>query len=307
MRQPTGVCAVIVLYQPDLGVLSGLIEGILDQVDRITVVNNGSSSETAVELERMERANGVHVIHCADNVGVAAAHNLGIEWARAMGCSYVLLLDQDSIPATSMVEELLNAVDVLRRRSISIAAVGPRYVDAHTGIASPFARLGRFRPERVSCPHDNTNDLIETDFLISSGSLIPVEVFERVGLMDAGLFIDHVDTDWVFRAKHFGYSVFGVCSASMRHSLGSATLRFWFLRWRNAPLHSPERHYYAFRNSLLLFRRPYAPWRWIVNDLTMLTYMWSFYPLFAPQRMRRIHLMMKGIWHGVRGVQGPLK
>jgi rhamnosyltransferase len=290
-----------------LKVLESVVMAARGQVQHIVMVDNNSTAETISCLRALAARGRAHLIACQENLGVAEGHNIGIEWARDHGCSHVLLMDQDSVPAPDMVERLSRALTSLSRDGVRVAGVGPQYVDAYTDNVSPFVRFGKVKLIRVNCTQDRTGELVETDFLITSGSLIPLQVLDEIGRLDAGFFIDHVDTEWVLRAKHRGYKVFGVCGAVMRHSLGSATLRFWFFRWRNVPLHSPERHYYVFRNSLTLFRRPYAPRQWIVNEIVVLVYMWVFYPVFAPRRLRRIQLMLKGMWHGVLGVQGPLR
>ena len=93
--------------------------------------------------------------------------------------------------------------------------------------------------------------------LISSGALFPREALLELGLMDEGLFIDHIDTEWFLRAKDRGWRVFGVCDAVMDHGLGERTVMVWLGRWRYLPVHQPFRYYYIYRNSVLLYRRSY--------------------------------------------------
>ena len=303
------ILAVILVYHPELAVLQRLSASILQQTEGTLIVDNGSQWNREFLLGAI--ANNLraqlHFLRLHENVGVAAGHNRGIAWAREHEFSHVLLMDQDSIPAPDMVEKLANELTRLTREGVRVAGVGPQCVDAYTGKVSAFVRFGRFSLKRVKCSPEQESKAIEVDFLISSGLLIPMRVIEEVGLMDEALFIDHVDTEWLNRAKHRGYRVFGVCGAVMRHSLGNASLNFWFLRWRTIPLHNPERHYYVFRNSLVLLRRSNVPRQWIINDIVRLIYMAVFYPLFAPPRGQRIKFMLKGVWHGLHGIQGPLR
>lgn len=301
------VCAVIVSYRPDIELLRRALVAVRQQVQLIVLIDNGSSQETVDRIRELCLNAEARLIPCGENLGVAGGHNLGILCAREQGCSHVLLLDQDSVPAPDMMQRLWRALNTLSQSGVRVAGVGPQYVDEYTGSVSPFVRFGRLMIRRIHCSSNQSTGFVETDFLITSGSLIPIKVFDDVGLFEIGLFIDHVDTEWVLRVKHKGYKVFGVCGAVMHHSLGSATFRFWFFRWRNVPLHSPERHYYVFRNSVVLFRRPYAPRQWVVNGITRLVHMSLFYPIFAPQRLRRIRLMLKGLRHGFLSVQGPLR
>ena len=302
-------CAIVVTHNPDTQQLRHLVEVLHGQTDFALIVDNGSQwdHEALIRAIHEDKLARFQVLRLDENTGVAAGHNRGIAWARERGFSRVLLLDQDSMPAPEMAMRLLEALDCLTREGLRVAALGPRYVDNYTGHSSPFVRFGKLAIKRTYCITQQSGQFVETDFLITSGCLIPMSVIDDVGLMDEGLFIDHVDTDWMLRAKHKGYRTFGVCDAEMRHSLGDGTMRFWFLRWRMVPLHSPERHYYMFRNSLHLFRRPYAPRQWIIIDIVRLMYIAVFYPIFAPDRLRRIKLMLKGIWHGLLGMQGSLR
>ena len=46
-----------------------------------------------------------------------------------------------------------------------------------------------------------SEDLTEVNELMSSTSLIPIEMFSKVGLLEETLFIDGVDHEWCWRAK----------------------------------------------------------------------------------------------------------
>ena len=104
-----GVVAVVVTYQPALEVLEKLLDAIIPQVDSVVVVDNGS--DTVFEAWNNNRQKyAVEVLLLGENSGIAAAQNVGIQWARNRGAAFVLLMDQDSIPAPDMVEKLLSTI-----------------------------------------------------------------------------------------------------------------------------------------------------------------------------------------------------
>jgi rhamnosyltransferase len=307
MQPAPRIAAVILTYHPDQGVLRQAVASLCPQVDRILIVDNGSRWDAGALLDVLTDSDTkkIEFIWLETNIGVGAGHNRGIQWARARGFTHVLIVDHDSVPRPDMVRHLVAALDNLNARGVQVAAVGPRYVDRYTGRMAGFVRFGPWKLVRVFCGAP-AGELLEADFIISSGACIPMHVLDQVGDMNEGLFIDHVDTEWMLRAKARGYRVFGVCDAIMEHSVGSSTLRLWAGSWRDAPVHSPERHYYVFRNSINLYKMPHAPLRWIMNDLVRLISMAIVLPLVAPDRWRRIRLMVRGIQHGLRGVTGPL-
>jgi len=309
MKPTHRIAAVILTYRPDQAILRQAVASLCPQVDQILIVDNGTRWDAGALLDILTDGDKkkIEFLWLENNIGVGAGHNRGIQWARTGGFTDVLILDHDSVPRPDMVRHLVAALDQLDARGIRVAAVGPCYVDRYTGRMPGFVRLGRWRPKRVSCRSGQAGELLEADFIISSGSLIPMPVLDRVGEMNEGFFIDHVDTEWMFRATASGYRPYGACDAVMEHGLGTETLDFWLGRWRTVPLHSPERHYYVFRNSVMLRRMRHVPRRWIVNDMVRLVSMSIVFPLFAPDRLRRIVLMARGIWHGLHGVTGPLR
>lgn len=308
MKPPRGIVAVILTYHPEQGILRQAVASLCAQVEQILIVDNGARWDAAGLLAALEDAdrNKIDFIWLERNIGVGAGHNRGIQWARARGFSHVLIMDHDSVPRPDMVQHLVAALERLGADRVPVSVVRPRYRDRYTGHMASFARLGRWWPERVLCVSELVGELLETDFIISSGSLIPMSVLQTVGDMNEGFFIDHVDTEWILRAKAHGYRSFGVCDAVMEHSVGYTTLRFWFLRWRAVPLHSPRRNYYLIRNSIALYRMPHAPLRWIMYDVARLVGLALVIVVVAPNSWLRLRFMARGIWDGLRRVSGPL-
>jgi rhamnosyltransferase len=235
------------------------------------------------------------------NLGIAAAQNAGIAWARQHQADYVILFDHDSEPAPDMVARLTEAASSLRQSGHTIAAVGPRFCDERQDNPPPFIYVEGWRLRRRQCA--TAEAVVPSTYLISSGCLMPMQALDAVGGMDERLFIDYVDTEWGLRAGHMGLSCFGVCSAHMQHRLGDAPLRFM---GRPVPLHSPLRHYYHMRNAVWLYRQPHIPAGWKRADGLRLLQKYIFYTLFAPQGLRHWRMMTLGIWHGLRGRLGPI-
>jgi rhamnosyltransferase len=294
------VIAVVVTYHPDAQALALQLAALLPQVARVVVVDNGSA---AVELSMVRTSAGVDLIELGHNRGVAAAQNRGIEHARATGASHVLLMDQDSVPASDMVSRLLAALDTPAPRAL--AAAGPRLFDPRSRASLDYLKKqgGRFRqfptPETADAP-------LGVDHLISSGCLIPVGVLETIGSMDEGLFIDAVDTEWCMRACAAGFGLVLETRAVLTHHLGenSLRLRTGARRVRTLALHSPARQYYIFRNNLLLCRRPYVDraWRWLMARV--LPRRFVFYLVFGPERLVFLQAMLAGMGDAYRGRSG---
>ncbi len=293
-------CAIIVSYHPDPEILQKAVAAAGRQVDRVYLIDNGSGPAVEEIFRSQEK---VETLSLAQNFGIAAAFNIGIERARRSGCDYVLLLDQDSIAPPGMVQRYVAAMHKLRENGVRVAALGPRCRDPRTGHISRFVRYRWFRNAHTG--GDLENHIVPADFLISSGSFYDTRVFAEVGLFDENLFIDHVDTEWFHRARKKGFQCFGLWNVVLDHRLGEGRVRLWLLRWRSQPLHRPFRLYYIVRNSLLLYRMPHVPWKWISGDGLRLLRLLVLYMLFSPQRRATLCWTMRGLHDGVRGVGGP--
>lgn len=302
--KPNCIIAIIVSYFPQEKVLRRLISSVLLQVTHVVIVDNGSPTGTQDCTANMG-GNDVHWILLGHNFGVAKAQNAGIEWARTQNATHVIMLDQDSVPATCMVVNLLSVYQKLIEQGKSVAAVGPRFLDSDSGELSSFVRFGWMGLKQIECMKDNP--YVEVDILLSSGLLISLSTLDEVGGMDESLFIDYVDTEWILRAKAKGYLSFGSCSAFMTHTLGENRRRLWFMRWRSLPIHKPFRFYYIFRNSVLLMRREHVNKAWRRCEFISLVRLAMMFGLFVAPRREYIRMLKLGVMHGLRGKTGNIE
>jgi rhamnosyltransferase len=293
------IAAVIVTYFPVPHEIGRLIEAIAPQVARVIVVDNTPGDGTLPV-----HGQSAEVIRVGSNVGLAKGQNIGIQRARAIGATHVMLFDQDSEPTPHMVQTLLAAVYEIESRGVRVAAVGPRWLDRSTREAAPFIRVGWTGLRHVR-RQDAAGGLIDVDFLIASGSLIPTRVLEDVGTMDEVLFIDHVDIEWAFRAAARGYKLYGVNDAVLFHNLGESRRRVWLGKWWKVPVHSPLRNYYFARNTILVDRRPYVGWRWRFSSCLRLGALGLCFATQVPPRLPRIKAFLLGVRDGLVGRGGP--
>jgi len=285
------VTGIIVTFNPDIEPLEKLIDAVAPQLTHLIVVDNGSRNDPSLILKEQP---DIELIALGENLGIAKAQNVGIERAKAIGSDYVLLLDQDSIPAPNMVAQLLKVAEMLAAKDIRVAGVGPSYIDARQGEAAAFVYLDGLKLKRRE--RQSLDEFVETDFLIASGCLTPIQSFDAVGLMNEEMFIDYVDIEWGLRAREKGYYCFGAFGAKMEHTLGDQWIKF---RGRRIPVHSPLRHYYHFRNAVWLCRQPWLSFSWKIVLFWRLVRQYLFFTFFFPQGMSHAKMMTVGLWHGI--------
>lgn len=282
--------AVVVTHHPDLVRLRAQFDALLPQVAHIVVVDNGNDAGLVRWLAQWPAAS-VHRLLPAGNRGLAAAQNEGVDWARSVGASHVLLMDHDSVPAPGMVRLLLEALG----RHPDAAAVGPFHRDSRQPQArSPFVRTRGCLTTHLGC--DASNPVVEVDYLIASGCLVPMSVLLAVGPMRDDFFIDFVDVEWCFRARHSGRRVYGVCAARMDHRLGDAPVHFL---GRTFTAHSPQRHYFHVRNALRLYRQPWVPSGWKMVSAWRLLLKCGFHMLVTRPRWAYLQQTWRGLADGL--------
>ncbi|MDH3347007.1 MAG: glycosyltransferase family 2 protein [Desulfobulbaceae bacterium] len=297
------VCAVIVTFYPDITRLIGLLDVIGPQVDSIVIIDN-TSSESALVRECANRCESTTYIGTEGNIGIAAAHNRGVEFAQSLSfITHVLLLDQDSTPACDMVECLVRSDNNLRSQGKLVGAVGPQAVNLQTGLPEPLLKKKGWWITKQRCRQGSDSEVYEALYLISSGSLISLDVLAQIGPMDESFFIDLVDVEWGFRSRSKGYLLFVVCAARMTHSVGDkgnlSVIPFRITR------HGPERLYYQWRNYFLLVRKRYVFIGWSLYYLVRhLVPRFFIFALVSPPRLLNTKMMLLGIMHGVERKKG---
>ena len=95
----------IVLYNPNCNRLKQNIEAIIQQTDRMVIVDNGSSVNRHSSHELIGSYCNIHIVDNDKNMGIAYALNQIMEWGKINGYEWIVLLDQDTICPPNIIEE----------------------------------------------------------------------------------------------------------------------------------------------------------------------------------------------------------
>lgn len=280
--------AAIILYKPDMSVTQSLLNSVLSQVDVLSIVDN-SPSPTELNIP----IDALHYHHFPNNIGIASAHNVGLQDLKTAGCEYGLLLDQDSSIDDDFAFRLSSLLVASKIKKRPLAAIGPRI------LCSFSEKLVKPRIQREVAKYD---DLVCVTQIISSGMMIDLSNLEQIGMKDEALFIDGVDHEWCWRARTHNLQVAIADKVEMVHRLGDSRSKFAGLTYK---VGSPVRLYYQFRNVLVLSRRGYVPWYWKLRNVAVLPIRFFANALLQKNRLDRIKFMFCGIWDGICKRQGP--
>ncbi len=280
------VCAILVTYHPDAE-LPARVTRILEQAGALVIVDNGSGDAALEMLRRMAASSRVSLVLNPANLGVARALNLGVERARALGFAWVLLLDQDSDPRDGMLRSLIE-VRAAYPDPPRVAVIGAGFTEETHAARAPDAAWE------------------EVESVITSGSLIPLDLHSAVGPFRDEFFIDYVDSEYCFRARAKGYRVIKTTQPLMSHTIGAPTRHdlLGVSKWTTN--HSPDRRYYIARNDTVMLREygGYAFGSWALKSLGRRVRTCKRIVLYERSKALKIAAVWAGWWDGVRGRMG---
>jgi len=283
------ISAIVVTFHPRKEYLENLVK-IRVQVDLLIVVDNGSNDEELALLRLASRELGFELIENGDNLGTAAALNLGIREARKASCRWVALFDQDSAVTPGFISTMIAEFQAYSQER-KILQIIPRYLDPETGIertVSTFQDGGVF-------------------LTITSGSLFSMEAFEKCGLFQENLFIYCVDDDYSLRMRKNGYYIGVSKNAILLHQSGHPTSRRLFGMTLITKNYRPEVRYYYARNKvwILRFYGKTFP-RLIFPTLRELVTIPLKIALMEDAPWHKIRLFIRGLGDGLAGRMGRL-
>lgn len=273
------VAAVIVTYRSDVDRLKRVL-AILSSQCRIVIADNSLEDRQRHVIADCAVSAGVHYVSMFGNRGIGAAQNRGIAIARELGAEAVLLLDDDSTPGTDLVDALVSCSEELGERAVVCA-------NALDSMGQEVSNARRLSGAVVPCRD-----------MMSSGTLIRATTLDTVGPFDEALFVDGVDFDWGWRAINVGYTLHLCRATAIQHQLGEG-------RIAGVSFPSPIRHYFQYRNILILMRRPYVPLGWKVSQMLKLHAKLLLILVLMPEKEKRLRFAAAGIRDGLRGRVGP--
>lgn len=277
---------ILVVYNPNIELTKKAIDTILPQVDLVSIIDNSTQKICQKVFEDYNEK--CHYISMNGNVGIAGAQNEGLRYLLSLKYDYILFMDQDSISPNDLVVTLLNNLLILQNGKYNVGGIGPRPINRQNN--QDYKAL--IKKGTIITP-----EITEVSEIISSGSLIPLENFQKTGFMEDKLFIDGVDHEWCWRARSLHKMRFFISENSkLSHQLGEGD-KFFVIR--NVAISTPFRMYYQFRNYLLLIRRGYVPMYWKVINGIKYSIKMFYYPIFVPPRKAYFVQILRGIRDGI--------
>lgn len=226
------IAAVVVLYNPDDTIFKN-IPTYLDEVETLFIVDNSETTDLASMNKLKNLSPKIVYIDNRENQGIAHALNVGADSAIEHGSKWLLTMDQDSKFEKNALFEMLQWIQINETTKV--------------GIVSPVHH------EDEVDNHDFIMDLNT----MTSGCLLNLSIFQKIGPFDTKLFIDSVDTEYCLRLNSLGYNIKRLRSIVLKHNLGEQTREKLLFVTFTVSNHSSLRRYYIMRNRLYTWQKYY--------------------------------------------------
>jgi rhamnosyltransferase len=297
------IVAVTVTYNVDRE-FERVLQSYLEQVAKVIIVDNSTETYSREWLAEMVHSAGerVKLIQNGCNPGLGKAQNIGIRAALDLGVDWLLLMDDDSRAAPDMVSILFRTA---QQHGPEVAIFAPRYDEQGVTrdaryVTAPQGAYGS--PRFTIQDFSNGSTLSHLLFAISSGSLIRASLFRRIGLIRESFTIDYLDVDFSLRALRGGYRIMAVADAVLYHQLGAQSEHHLFGRRFLAWNHSARRRYTIYRNRTRIWRENLLSFPgFVIYDFLATLHDLFRILMFEQSKMSKLWAAAKGIGVGLLG------
>lgn len=262
-----------------LEILKSTLAHVLDQEyppTNIILVDNYSTDGTKEYLQTLLIDQRIKTIHLDTNMGAGYAISQGMKLGlKLRDFDYFWVLDDDSYYKNNVLKDLVTNIS--------------KSDFALVGLSGSNIRFGTKRKVLTTQP------LTEVDYALVDGAIIRGDVVRKIGTTCERFFMMCDDDEYIIRLKKHGYKIglLDLGPVNRLHLGGQGSFTKATL-WRG---------YYSSRNQMLILKEYFS-----LKRLLEYTYLQSKLligaAVFAPDRFQRVKLRMKGIWHGMRGVEG---
>ncbi|MDR3272732.1 MAG: hypothetical protein LBT29_04555 [Flavobacteriaceae bacterium] len=276
------IIGIVVLYHPP----SDLIDNILSYIaylDKLIVWRNSVCDEIILPEKYKEWEAKTIIMGSKTNNGIGEAYNTAVTYAVKHHYTHLLTMDQDSRFMNNDFQIYLERIN----HEKEMAIFSPNYIIDGKNL------------------YLEQTSLLEVETSASSGSVYPIDIFNKIGLFRSEFFIFNIDVEFSLRAQQNGIPTKIVSSVYLFHLMGYKKKKHKFL-WKTfiPNEYSPASTYYLVRNGIVAKRLyPYA------NHWKGYLFYWFYKRLFCvlcfeKDKYAKCKGLLLGYIHGKMGKTG---
>ncbi len=228
------IAGCVILYHPQMDTADNILSYI-DYVDCLYIIDNGGGEAVTSKFSDNPK---VKLIRHRENMGIAYSLN---EVLQSVAGEYNLLLtmDQDSSFLADSMKKYIAACERIKWETT--LALGAKIVAAGTDVDGA-----------------QNVEWEKAENMITSGNLISVKNALAIGGFDESLFIDEVDSDFIYKGRENGLDIFyNKSGIYLAHTVGRPEYHSFLGHVTKVQNHNKIRKYYMFRNRLVVLKKHY--------------------------------------------------
>lgn len=284
-------CGVVVLYNPDDDVWRN-INTYINDIEKLYVIDNSEKYNNEL-INKIENSKKMDYIKLGGNKGLAYGLNVGCEKALRDGFDYVLTMDQDSRFSVGSVKLMIDYIENSKKHyAIVCPNVKSIYYDDESG------------KEKIAYTILNEHDdNREVNWVMTSGSMMCLKDYYKIGGFDNDMFIAHVDIDLCIKLSINGNKIIQLRDAIIYQRFGNSIPKKILWKTVHPSFADPVRTYYLFRNQKYLELKYSKKIKKFIG-----VYLYKFVIkilLFEPQKILKLRMAFRGIKDAKNGKMGP--
>ena len=243
------ISAIIVTYNPDINRLKKVVSALNNQIDKLILVDNGSTNSNKILNTLKNKRYKIEVILLKQNLGLAKGLNIGVKSLKKS--DFVLTLDQDTIIKKNAIKTSINEYILLDKGMQSKTAIihlnyekiGNRLIDRL------IFKLLRLDKSELKSNKNHYRFFYPVRYVAQSGMLIKFTIANKLKFNEA-LFIDQVDREYCSRITKQGFIILENKKILSKHKLGlGVRINNQLIRYEDK-----KRLHYFTRNSAYLLK-----------------------------------------------------
>ena len=274
-------CGMVTLYNPRQENIDNIYE-YLDELDKVYLIDNSSIDNSKL----IKKNKKIMYIPNKENLGIATALNIACKQAIKDKFNWILTMDQDSKITKKVLIELIKYVKENDTTDVSIV--------------SPYHNIDTNRIK-------SKKKIEECLEVMTSGNLLNLDIYQKIGGFKEWLFIDDVDIEYCLNANKNGYKVLRMNDVIMDHHLGNTKTYKIFNKRFICSNHNATRRYYMVRNMLYvydLYHDIYPEYCEFLKNVQKGQVRYIL--MFEKNKFRKLKMMYKGYKDYKKGIKGKL-
>ena len=191
----------------------------------LIIIDSGSTDDT-LKIISDSISENMKLVTCGTNVGIAKGNNIGIDYARSLGSTHVLLLNNDTEYPSGLVDILLR--DMYR---LDADMIVPKimYFDPSDTIWCAGGYFNKWKTYQNQHRGEGEKDIgqynvsVRINYAPTCCMLVKMDVFDEIGTFDENYFVYFDDTDFVLRTNRNFKRLWYTPSVEIAHKVSSLT------------------------------------------------------------------------------------